>query len=61
MSREKTDAGSLHSKLQAIDRAVMFRSRQFSPKIPRLGEGIDAFVSRKDPMREKILFRVQKA
>lgn len=30
------------------------------PKIPRLGERVDAFISGKDPMREQLLFGIQK-
>lgn len=61
MSGKLTGAGSRQTKLPTINLVVIFSRRQFPPKIPGLGERINAFVSREDPMREKLLFRIQKA
>lgn len=45
-----------------FDSFIMFHRMQFqfSPKIPSLWEWVDTFISRKDPMREKLLFGIQK-
>lgn len=53
--------GSAHDKLPTTNVAVIFQRKQFSPKIPRLWVRVDTFVSRQDPMGEKLLFRIQKA
>lgn len=57
---ERTDVASPPIQLHIIDLVLIFSDMQCPPKISCLGERIDAFIPRKDPMREKFLFRIQK-